>query len=78
MLTAAWESVSGWLGFGAESLRRWVRQAQIDGGRRDGATTVDVDEVKRLRRGNREFREANAFLKDAAVFFAGELDPLRR
>ncbi|MBF4503167.1 MULTISPECIES: hypothetical protein [unclassified Rathayibacter] len=55
-----------------------MRQAQIDGGRRDGATTVDVDEVKRLRRGNREFREANAFLKDAAVFFAGELDPLRR
>jgi len=76
-LTAACESVSGRLGFGAESLRRWVRQAQIDDGQR-GVTTTDADEVKRLRRENRELREANAILKDAAVFFAGELDPRRR
>ena len=77
-LTAACETVSRRLGFGAESLRRWVRQAQIDAGQREGPTTVDLDEVARLRRENRELREANAILKDAAVFFAGELDPRRR
>jgi transposase len=77
-LTAACETVSARLGFGAESLRRWVRQTQIDDGQRDGVTTVDAEELKRLRRENRELREANAILKDAAVFFAGELDPRRR
>lgn len=77
-LTAACETVASRLGFGAESLRRWVRQAQIDAGQREGLTTVDLDEVARLRRENRELREANAILKDAAVFFAGELDPRRR
>lgn len=77
-LTAACETVASRLGFGGESLRRWVRQAQIDAGQREGLTTVDLDEVARLRRENRELREANAILKDAAVFFAGELDPRRR
>ncbi len=77
-LTAACETVASRLGFGAESLRRWVRQAQIDAGQREGPTTVDLDEVARLRRENRELREANVILKDAAVFFAGELDPRRR
>lgn len=77
-LTTACETVAGRLGFGAESLRRWVRQAQIDSGLRDGVTSSEADEIKRLRRENRELREANAILKDAAVFFAGELDPRRR
>ncbi|NYI40412.1 transposase [Demequina lutea] len=76
-VTAACQSVAGRLGFGAESLRRWVRQAQIDGGQRQGVTTVEAEEVRRLRKENRELREANAILKDAAVFFAGELDPRR-
>ncbi|MEF2978096.1 transposase [Subtercola sp. YIM 133946] len=77
-LSAACESVSGRLGFGAESLRRYVRQAQVDAGELKGLTTNDSEEVKRLRQENRELREANAILKDAAVFFAGELDPRRR
>ena len=77
-LTAACETVSARLGFGAESLRQWVRQAQIDQGQREGVTSVGVEEVKALRREVRELREAKAILRDAAVFFAGELDPRRR
>lgn len=75
-LTAACATVSARLGFGAESLRRWVRQAQIDAGNRDGVTSTTSEEVLRLRREDRELREANAILKDAAVFFAGEPDQL--
>lgn len=41
-------------------------------------TSSEADEIRQLRRENRELREANAILKDAAVFFAGELDPRRR
>ncbi|MFL0712882.1 MAG: IS3 family transposase [Microcella pacifica] len=66
------------LGFGTESLRRWVRQAQVDAGARDGLTTNDLERIRKLERENRELREANAILRDAAVFFAGELDPRRR
>jgi len=77
-LTSACETVSARLGLGAESLRRWVRQAQIDQGQREGVSSVGVEEVKALRREVRELREANAILRDAAVFFAGELDPRRR
>ena len=77
-LTAACETVAGRLGFGAESLRRWVRQAQVNSGQRDGVTSSEADEIRQLRRENRELRDANAILKDGAVFFAGELDPRRR
>jgi len=76
--TAACETVSKRLGFGAESLRRWVREAQIDAGDRQGASSSESERVRRLERENRELREANAILRDAAVFFAGELDPRRR
>ncbi|WP_159449277.1 transposase [Demequina sp. NBRC 110051] len=77
-LTAACQIVADRVGVGAESLRRWVRQAQVDAGARDGMTTADSDEMRRLRKENRELKEANAILRDAAVFFAGELDPRRR
>ena len=77
-LTAACQIVAGRVGVGAESLRRWVRQAQVDSGVRDGMTTADGEEMRRLRKENRELKEANAILRDAAVFFAGELDPRRR
>lgn len=77
-LTTACESVAKRLGFGAESLRRWVRQAQIDASDRQGVTSSESEKIRRLERENRELREANAILRDAAVFFAGELDPRRR
>lgn len=77
-LTAACESVAKRLGFGAESLRRWVRQAQVDAGERAGVSSSESERIRQLERENRELREANAILRDAAVFFAGELDPRRR
>lgn len=77
-LTVACQTVASKLGFGAESLRRWVRQAQIDAGDRHGVSSSESERIRALQRENRELREANAILKDAAVFFAGELDPRRR
>ena len=65
-------------GVGAESLRRWVAQADIDSGRRDGQTSEEVAEIKRLKAENRRLREDVAILKAATTFFAGELDPRNR
>jgi transposase len=62
------------LGIGPESLRHWVRQAEIDGGARPGVTTDEAARIKELERENRELRRANEILKSAAVFFGAELD----
>jgi transposase len=67
------------LGVHKESLRHWVRQAEVDSGRRrDLLTTEERDELRRLRKENAELKRANAILKDASVYFAQELDPTRR
>jgi transposase len=67
------------LGVSYESLRHWVRQAQADGGQRsDLWTTVEREELKRLRKENAELRRANEILKAASAYFAQELDPTRR
>lgn len=55
--------VAGELGIGAESLRSWVRQAEIDSGRRGGTTTADAQRIAQLERENRELRRANDILK---------------
>lgn len=66
------------LGVGSESLRGWVRQAQADAGERtQQLTTLEGEELRRLRAENRELRRANEILKSASVFFASELDPSR-
>ena len=63
------------LGIGtAETLRKWVRQAQVDTGQRAGVSTDESAELKRLRRENAELRRANEILKSASAFFAAELD----
>ena len=62
------------LGIGAESLRGWVKQAEIDGGRKPGTSTVDAQRIFELERENRELRRANDILKAASIFFATELD----
>ena len=58
----------------AETVRLWVRQAERDQGRRPGATTEELAELKRLKRENAELRRANDILKAAATFFGAELD----
>jgi transposase len=63
------------LGVGAESLRGWVRQAEVDGGRRPGVTTAEQQRIAELEREVRELRRANQILKAAASCFARELDP---
>ena len=66
------------LGIGSESLRAWVRQAQADAGERvEQLTTLEGEELKRLRGEVRDLRRANEILKAASVFFASELDPSR-
>ena len=58
----------------AETVRLWVRQAERDQGRRPGATSDELAELKRLKRENAELRRANDILKAAAHFFGAELD----
>ena len=67
------------LGIGTpETVRKWVRQAEVDGGQRPGVTTEESGELKRLRRENAELKRANAILKAASSFFAAELDRPQR
>ena len=72
-----WEaicSVAEKLGPKPETVRLWVRQAERDQGRRPGATTEELAELKKLKRENAELRRANDILKAAAHFFGAELD----
>ena len=66
------------LDIGVESLRSWVKQAEIDGGQRAGTTSADAAELKALRQEVKELRRANAILKSASAFFAAELDRPQR
>ena len=63
------------LGIGVESLRAWVKQAEIESGQRPGVTTAEQRRIVELERENRELRRANEILKAASAFFARELDP---
>src|SRR5690242_10621430 len=63
------------LGVNRETLRSWVKQAEIDGGRRPGTSTADGQRIAELERENRELRRPNEILKAASAFFARELDP---
>jgi transposase len=66
------------LGMTAETLRIWLKQADLDDGRRsDGLTTEEQEELRRLRRENRILREEREILKKAAAFFAKETDSIR-
>jgi len=72
---AAITAVAKKLGIGtAETLRKWVRRAEVDAGERPETTSAEYAEIKRLRRENAELRRANEILKAASVFFAAELD----
>ncbi len=57
-----------------ETLRLHVRRIEVDTGRREGLTSDEREEIRKLRRENFELRRANEILKSASVFFAKELD----
>jgi len=68
-------SIASKLGIGSsETLRKWVRRAQVDAGERPGMSTEESEQIKALKRENAELRRANEILKSAASFFAAELD----
>ena len=66
------------LGYGVESVRSWVKQADIDDGAKPGLSTVEQERIRRLEQENRELRRANEILKRASAFFAAELDRPQR
>ena len=68
------QRVATQLGYGTESVRSWVRQADIDEGHVPGLSTGEAAKLKRLEQENRELKRANEILKRAASFFGAELD----
>lgn len=62
------------LGYGIESVRSWVRQADIDDGYAPGVSTAESARIRELEQENRELKRANEILKRAASFFGAELD----
>jgi transposase len=76
---AAIRAVAEHLGCSTEGLRRWVRQAETDQGRREGLTTSERERLTELEREVRELRRANTILRQASAYFAAaELDRQRR
>jgi transposase len=73
------KSVAAKLGIGSsETLRKWIRRAEVDGGQRPGVTSEESAQVKALKKENAELRRANEILKAASAFFAAELDRPQR
>jgi transposase len=68
------QRVAEQLGYGIESVRAWVKQADIDEGQAPGVSTAEAKRIKDLEQENRELRRANEILKRAASFFGAELD----
>src|SRR5699024_1823019 len=77
-LAAACDAAARKVGVGQEWVRRWVRQAEIDAGAREGRTSEELAEIKGLKARIRRLESDNQILKEATVFFAGELDPRNR
>ena len=72
---AAIVSIATKIGCTGETLRKWVRQAERDQGKRAGLTSTERDRLKQLERENLELKRANEILRKAAAFFAqAELD----
>ena len=72
------QRVAHQLGYGTESVRSWVRQADIDDGVSGGTTTGAAERIKVLEQEVKELRRANAILRSASAFFAAELDRPQR
>ena len=74
-MTGAVKRIGPRVGVVPETLRGWIRQGDLDVGRRSGTTTSDAAEVKELKAEVRELKRANEILLAASSFFARELDP---
>jgi transposase len=72
------QRVAEQLGYGVESVRTWVKRAEVDAGEAPGTTSDDATRIKELEQEVRELRRANAILKSASSFFAAELDRPQR
>jgi transposase len=72
------KTVAGRLGMGPETLRKWVRQAEVDAGQREGTTSASAREVRELKRKNAELEQTIGILKAATSFFVRESDPRHR
>ena len=72
---AAITSIAEKCGMTPETLRKWIRRAQVDSGSRQGVTSDERERLRELERENRELRRANEILKATSAFFARELDP---
>ena len=70
-------SIADKVGMAPETLRKWVRRAEIEGGLRPGVTTDERERLKALERENRELQRANEILKSAALSSTGRLDMAR-
>ena len=72
---AAMGAIASKLGCTAETLRKWVRQSEIDQGKREGLSSSERERLKELERENRELKQANEILRKASAYFAqAELD----
>jgi len=78
MTHGAVRRVAEQLGYGVESVRSWVTQAEVDEGVRPGVTSSEAERLKELEQENRELRRANEILRRAATFFGAELDRQQR
>jgi transposase len=72
------QRVADQLGYGVESVRAWVRQADVYDGAAAGTTTADAERIRALEQEVKELRRANSILKSASAFFAAELDRPQR
>jgi len=75
---AAIKAIAGRLGMNTETLRRWVRQDEVDTGEAAGVSSQEKRELRDLRKKNRELEQTIEILKAATTFFARECDPLHR
>ena len=72
------QRVARQLGFGVETVRKWVNQADVDDGVRPGMSSEENAKIRRLEAEVRELRRANEILRTASAFFAAELDRPQR
>ena len=75
---AAITAVAGRLGMNPETLRKWLRQVEVDAGQVEGTTTVAAREIRELKRKNAELEQTVEILKAATSFFVRESDPRPR